>query len=58
MLFTLAIGSAVSMHSAVVTMITDNFPNLKYWKIALGTSFIGFLSGLIYVTPVCIILAL
>lgn len=52
MLFVLGIGSVVALQSAVVTVICDQFTGLKFWKVAIGTCFAGFLIGLIYVTPV------
>lgn len=52
MLLTLGIGSCVGMHAAAVTAVWDHFPKQKYWKFVLGGCIIGFLSGLVYVTPV------
>jgi solute carrier family 6 amino acid transporter-like protein 5/7/9/14 len=52
MLYTLGIGSAVALSGAVVTIICDSFPQLKYWTVALGTCILGFVVGLVYVTPV------
>lgn len=52
MLLTLGVGSCVGMCSSAITAVWDHFPTQKYWKFALGGSIIGFLSGLIYVTPV------
>ena len=52
MLLTLGIGSAVALQSTVITVIVDQFPKLKYWKVALGGCIAGFLAGLIYITPV------
>ncbi|XP_063704124.1 sodium-dependent nutrient amino acid transporter 1-like [Culicoides brevitarsis] len=51
MLLTLGIGSCVGMHAAAVTAVWDHYPKQKYWKFALGGCIIGFLSGLVYVTP-------
>ncbi|PSN34958.1 Sodium-dependent nutrient amino acid transporter 1 [Blattella germanica] len=51
MLYTLGIGSAVALAGAVITIICDRFPNLKYWTVALGTCICGFLVGLVYITP-------
>lgn len=58
MLFTLGIGSVVALQNVVVTVLCDQFPSLKYGRVALITSILGFLSGLMYLTPVCIIVLL
>lgn len=52
MLYTLGIGSAVALASAVITVICDQFPRFKYWMVTLAICAIGFLVGLVYVTPV------
>jgi solute carrier family 6 amino acid transporter-like protein 5/7/9/14 len=52
MLYTLGIGSAVALSGAVITIICDSFPHIKYWIVALATCIIGFIGGLVYVTPV------
>jgi solute carrier family 6 amino acid transporter-like protein 5/7/9/14 len=52
MLYTLGIGSAVALSGSVITVICDSFPHLKYWIVALVTCVIGFIGGLVYVTPV------
>lgn len=52
MLFVLGVGSAVALHSAIITAVWDAFPKLKYWQVALGLSIIGYFCGLVYVTPV------
>lgn len=54
MLFILGIGSVVALQNVVVTVICDQFPSLKYGRVAAITSVLGFFSGLIYLTPVCI----
>lgn len=51
MLFTLGIGSCVGLTQALVTSIWDHFPQTKFWKFALAGCVMGFLSGLMYVTP-------
>lgn len=55
MLFTLGIGSVVALQNVIVTVLCDQFPNLKYERIAAITSIIGFLLGLMYLTPVRIV---
>lgn len=55
MLFTLGIGSVVALQNVIVTVLCDQFPNLKYERIAAITSVIGFLLGLMYLTPVRIV---
>jgi solute carrier family 6 amino acid transporter-like protein 5/7/9/14 len=52
MLYTLGIGSAVALSGAVITIICDRFPHIKYWIVALTTCIVGFIGGLVYVTPV------
>ena len=52
MLFTLGIGSAVSLTGCVITIICDAFPNWKRWMVTVSICIAGFLLGLIYVTPV------
>ncbi|XP_057381028.1 sodium-dependent nutrient amino acid transporter 1-like isoform X2 [Daphnia carinata] len=51
MLFTLGIGSAVSLTGCVITVICDAFPDWKRWMVTLIISGIGFLLGLVYITP-------
>lgn len=51
MLFVLGVGSAVALHSAIITAVWDAFPKLKYWQVALALSVIGYFCGLVYVTP-------
>lgn len=52
MLFVLGIGSVVALHNSVVTVICDQFPGLKFSRVAAFTSLFGFLGGIIYLTPV------
>lgn len=52
MLYVLGVGSSVSVYAAIITIFTDQFPGLKYWKAAVVTSVFGFLLGLLYITPV------
>jgi len=51
MLFTLGVGSATSLTNAIVTVIHDQFHHIDKKWITTIVCFIGFLSGLIYVTP-------
>jgi len=55
MLFVLGIGSAVGLASAAICIIRDQFPQVRYWRVAAGTCLCEFLIGLIYVTPVRLI---
>ncbi|XP_058468054.1 sodium-dependent nutrient amino acid transporter 1-like isoform X1 [Malaya genurostris] len=51
MMFVLGLGSAVALHSTLITVVWDAFPKFKYWQVAIVLSSIGFLTGLVYVTP-------
>lgn len=51
MLFVLGVGSNVGMVSVVITVIKDRFNKLKHWIVVLGIAVIGYLMGLIYITP-------
>ncbi|KAK2717348.1 hypothetical protein QYM36_006213, partial [Artemia franciscana] len=51
MLFTLGVGSASSSAGCVITVINDDFPHLKKWKITAVVSLLGFVCGLVYITP-------
>lgn len=52
MLFVLGVGSNVAMASCVMTVICDQFPKVRLWQAACGVACVGFLIGLIYMTPV------
>lgn len=52
MLLTLGIGSAVSLTGCVVTILCDDFPHWKRWLVVTVICLIGFVSGLVYITPV------
>ena len=52
MLFTLGVGSEVTMAGSVITVICDAFPNRKRWFVTILCCAIGFLLGLVYITPV------
>lgn len=51
MLLVLGIGSNIGMVSSVINVIKDRFPHLPHWKLATGASLIGFVCGLVYMTP-------
>lgn len=51
MLYVLGIGSAVALVGAVITIVCDSFPNLKYTVVAAVTCVLCFIVGLVYVTP-------
>lgn len=53
MLFVLGVGSAVGLLSGVITNIMDHLPKgkFKYWQVAAIGSLVGFLTGLVYITP-------
>ena len=52
MLFTLGVGSATALTGCVITIIREDFPRIKQWQAAGIVSVLGFLFGLVYVTPV------
>lgn len=52
MLFVLGIGSNIAMCSCIITAIRDQFPSLKAAHAAIGVATVGFLIGLVYITPV------
>jgi len=51
MLYVLGAGSAVALLGAVITIIGDDFPNLKYLWVVAVTCVLGFVGGLVYITP-------
>ncbi|KAM0724567.1 Sodium-dependent nutrient amino acid transporter 1 [Formica fusca] len=51
MLFVLGIGTTVAFCNVIVSIIKDQFPQLKQWKIAAGVAIFGFLVGIVYCTP-------
>lgn len=51
MLLVLGIGSNIGMVSCVINVVKDRFPQLPHWKLAIGASVLGFLCGLVYMTP-------
>jgi len=51
MLFTLGLGSATGLISAVIAIVADNRPDWNRTYVAAFVCFSGFLIGLIYITP-------
>ncbi|XP_012058557.1 PREDICTED: sodium-dependent nutrient amino acid transporter 1-like [Atta cephalotes] len=51
MMFVLGVGSAVGMTTGIITVINEQFPNLKTWQIVVPTCLLGFSIGTVYVTP-------
>ncbi|XP_017868514.1 PREDICTED: sodium-dependent nutrient amino acid transporter 1 [Drosophila arizonae] len=51
MLFVLGIGSNVGMVSCLTTVLKEQFTQLKQWHIVVFISTIGYLLGLLYITP-------
>ncbi|XP_071537637.1 sodium-dependent nutrient amino acid transporter 1-like [Panulirus ornatus] len=51
MLFTLGVGSAAGLTSNVITILCDQFPRIKKLYVTIATCTLGFLIGLVYVTP-------
>lgn len=52
MLYVLGIGSAIALAGALITIISDQFPNWRYIYIVTGTCTFGFCAGIMYCTPV------
>ncbi|XP_015175831.1 PREDICTED: sodium-dependent nutrient amino acid transporter 1-like isoform X2 [Polistes dominula] len=51
MMFVLGTGSAVALNGAIVCIFCDHFPKVSQWIVVLLISIVGFLIGLIYITP-------
>lgn len=51
MLLVLGVGSAVGLQYSIVTNLMDIFPKVKNWQMSGICCVLGFLVGLIYVTP-------
>ncbi|XP_075166196.1 sodium-dependent nutrient amino acid transporter 1 [Haematobia irritans] len=51
MLLVLGMGSNVGMASCVITVIKDRFTHLPHWMLATTIAVVGFLCGIIYMTP-------
>ena len=52
MLFTLGLGSATGLISAVIAIIADNRPDWNKTYVAAAVCVAGFGVGLVYITPV------
>jgi hypothetical protein len=52
MIFVLGAGNAVAFILTMITIIRDNFPKLKYLVVAGVACVLGFVGGLIFITPV------
>ncbi|KAL5286651.1 hypothetical protein ACFFRR_007957 [Megaselia abdita] len=51
MLFVLGIGSIVGMSGSIITVIRDQFTYLEKKYVVFGTAVVGFLIGIVYLTP-------
>ncbi|XP_023160007.2 sodium-dependent nutrient amino acid transporter 1 [Drosophila hydei] len=51
MLFVLGIGSNVGMVSCLTTVLKEQFTQIKQWHIVVFISIVGYLLGLLYITP-------
>lgn len=51
MLLVLGMGSNVGMASCVITVIKDRFTHMSHWMLATVMAIVGFLCGIIYMTP-------
>lgn len=52
MLFVLGIGTTVAFCNVIISIVKDQFPEFKQWKIAAGLSALAFSVGVVYCTPV------
>lgn len=52
MLYLLGIGSNIAMVSCVITVIRDQFKQIKNWQAALGFSIFGTITGSVFLTEV------
>ncbi|ODM97620.1 Sodium-dependent nutrient amino acid transporter 1, partial [Orchesella cincta] len=51
MLFVLGIGSAVSLTGQLITIIREQYPSWKEWRVGLVMCLIGFCTGMVFITP-------
>ncbi|XP_057323724.1 sodium-dependent nutrient amino acid transporter 1-like [Microplitis mediator] len=51
MLYVLGIGSGIALAGGIISIISDQFPQLKFWKIVLGVCLFGLGVGSVYCTP-------
>ena len=52
MLFTLGVGSATALSGGVITILREEFPSVTQMQATSVVSLLGFLVGLVYITPV------
>lgn len=52
MLITLGLGSVTGLSSGVIAIVCDQKPNWNKTKVTFVICVIGFLVGLVYITPV------
>lgn len=50
MMFTLGLGSAISLGGTLITVLCDQFPKWRRWRVTVVVSICGTLVGLIYCT--------
>ena len=51
MMVILGLGSLAGSNNVVITIISDRYPGVPKWRVTLGVCVVGFLVGLLYVTP-------
>jgi SNF family Na+-dependent transporter len=54
MLYILALGSFLSTAASIITVIRDQFKNVKNWQAALGLAIYASIFGSVYTTPVSV----
>nr|AHH29249.1 nutrient amino acid transporter [Leptinotarsa decemlineata] len=51
MLFILGVGSLIALYGSASTVIMDSYPHLNISYVSFGTAVVGFIIGLVYITP-------
>lgn len=54
MIFVLGTGSVLALSTAIFSILCDLLPKVSNWKLVLGVCTIGYLCGIVYISPVSI----